>query len=455
MITSSVFRAYDIRGIVDIDFDETWVHRLGQAIGTYLLEKGITSMVLGMDCRHSSPAYHEALTQGALSTGLDVISVGAVPTPVLYYAVVHLQKQGGVMITASHNPSEYNGFKIWAGTTTIHGDEILRIRTLFEEGTFPVGCGVASCFDILSIYMDDVVSKCSLGRPMRVVIDGGNGMGGLICTEILQRMGVSVDPLYCEPDGDFPNHHPDPVILANMQDCIARVKEIGADMGVGLDGDADRLGVIDASGRLLFGDELVSLYARELLERKPGSTIIADVKCSKRLFDDIAQHGGNPMMWTTGHSIMKARMHEIDAPLAGEMSGHMFFQDDWYGFDDAIYGTARLIALLSKLDTDLVNLPGWPCAHTTPEINIPCPDAIKFEVVKKAQAYFRERYETIEIDGARVHFKHGWGLIRASNTQPVLVTRFEADSEEHLQEIRDCMEKPLMVWLCELTDARI
>lgn len=440
MEAGTVFRAYDVRGVVDVDFNEEWVTHLGKSCGTYLAGRGIHSAVVGYDCRHSSPAYHEALTQGLLSTGVDVISVGMVPTPGLYFAVKHLNKQGGIMITASHNPPEYNGFKVWAGDSTIHGAEIQKIRRIFEEGAFATGQGTASRHDILPAYKEAILSRVKLERPVKVVLDGGNGMGGEICAEVLTNMGATVIPIFCDPDGDFPNHHPDPVVAANMQALMARVKAEGADLGIGLDGDADRLGIIDPSGRLLFGDEVLSLYARELLTRKPGSTVIADVKCSSRLFDDIKAHGGNPMMWTTGHSIIKAKMREVGAPLAGEMSGHMFFADNWFGFDDAIYGSARFVALFSGQDKPMTELPGWPTSFSTAEINIPCPDDRKFDIVEQLKAHFRERYETIELDGARVNFPHGWGLVRASNTQPVLVTRFEADSQEALDGIRAEME---------------
>ncbi len=453
MSKASVFRLYDIRGLVDIDFDEAWVYRLGLAVGTFYVQKGIRSMVLGYDCRASSPAYHEALTKGLLETGVDVVSIGMVPSPVLYYAVLCLEKQGGVMITASHNPSPYNGFKIWAGEGTLHGDQIQEIREIMEKGDFASGHGMASTFDVLPSYKEDVVGRFRLKSPMRVVVDGGNGMGGDLCADILEAMGAEVDRLYCEPNGLFPNHHPDPVVLANMQDCIARVMEIGADMGLGLDGDGDRLGLVDAKGRLLFGDELLAIYAEELLQRKPKSIVIGDVKCSSCLFDFVNARGGIGLMWMTGHSLIKAKMRELDAPLAGEMSGHIFFRDNWYGFDDAIYSAARMVALLSDLaekGEKLENLPDWPKMYTTPEISLACSEETKFLVVKKAQEHFKKLYECSTIDGVRAQFPQGWGLIRASNTQAAIVTRYEAASEEALQAIRDCMEKPLLAWIEEM-----
>lgn len=449
MKAGNVFRAYDIRGIVDRDFDEAWVRELGKACGAYFAGLRIEDVVVGHDCRHSSPAYHEALTEGLLASGRNVLSIGEVPTPAFYYAVKTLGRRGGVMITASHNPADYNGFKIWAGESTIHNEEIQKIRAIFEAGNFVSGRGVASRHNILPDYTADIISRFAPIRPVKVVADGGNGMGGPSCVEVLRALGADVVPLYCEPDGNFPNHHPDPVVETNMEALKARVREENASFGIGLDGDADRIGVVDETGRLLFGDELLSLYARELLARKPGSVVIGDVKCSSRLFDDIREHGGKPMMWTTGHSIIKARMRETGAPLAGEMSGHMFFADGWHGFDDAIYGAARLTALFAAQDLPMSRLPGWPPAFATPEVNLPCPDDVKFAVVEKAKAHFRSRHETIEIDGARVVFPHGWGLVRASNTQPVLVTRFEADSPEALDAIRREMEEPLRRWIAE------
>ena len=449
MKAGNVFRAYDIRGIVDRDFDEAWVRELGKACGAYFAGLRIEDVVVGHDCRHSSPAYHEALTEGLLASGRNVLSIGEVPTPAFYYAVKTLGRRGGVMITASHNPADYNGFKIWAGEPTTQKEKTQKARAFLGGGIFAAGGGVASRHNILPDYTADIISRFAPIRPVKVVADGGNGMGGPSCVEVLRALGADVVPLYCEPDGNFPNHHPDPVVETNMEALKARVREENAAFGIGLDGDADRIGVVDETGRLLFGDELLSLYARELLARKPGSVVIGDVKCSSRLFDDIREHGGKPMMWTTGHSIIKARMRETGAPLAGEMSGHMFFADGWHGFDDAIYGAARLTALFAAQDLPMSRLPGWPPAFATPEVNLPCPDDVKFAVVEKAKAHFRSRHETIEIDGARVVFPHGWGLVRASNTQPVLVTRFEADSPEALDAIRREMEDPLRRWIAE------
>lgn len=445
----SVFRAYDIRGIVDRDFDEPWVERLGQACGQYFLSRGVRSAVIGMDCRESSSIYNRALTKGIISTGVDVINIGEVGTPVLYFAVVHLKTNGGIMITASHNPPEYNGFKVWAGATTLHTEEIQDIRKMMEAGDFPKGNGKVTQHDVKPAYIAAALENCKLQRPLKVVVDGGNGVGSDLAAEILSRMGVDVICQFCDPDPTFPNHHPDPSVEENMLLLRKRVLEEKADFGVGLDGDADRMAVMDENGRILFGDELLALFARELLARKPGSTVMGEVKCSHLMYKDIADHGGQPFMWITGHSIIKAKMKELGAALAGEVSGHMFFNDGWFGFDDAIYGAARFAGIFSAQDKPLSALPGWPKTAKTPEIHVKCPDAIKFDVVKKAQDFFRNKFDTTEIDGVRITFPDGWGLIRASNTQPVLVLRFEAETEERLKEIQALMETPLKEWIEE------
>ena len=428
------------------------VRRATQGLANYIakVDKKSQGVAIAYDSRHMSPEFAQEAALCLAANGIKAYIFETLrPTPELSFAVRHLGCVAGINVTASHNPPEYNGFKVWAGQSTIHGEEIQKIKAIFEEGAFAEGTGTASRIDIIPTYKQDILSRFKLARPVKVVLDGGNGAGGEICADILTKLGATVIPMFCEPDGDFPNHHPDPVVEANMQALMARVKEEKADLGIGLDGDADRLGIVDPDGRLLFGDEVLSLYARELLTRKPGSTVIADVKCSSRLFNDIKAHGGTPMMWTTGHSIIKAKMQEVGAPLAGEMSGHMFFADNWYGFDDAIYGSARFVALFSAQDKPMTELPGWPASFATREINIPCPDNAKFAVVEKVKAHFRALYDTIELDGARVNFPHGWGLVRASNTQPVLVTRFEADSAEALAAIREEMETPLKKWIEE------
>jgi phosphomannomutase/phosphoglucomutase len=449
----SIFRAYDIRGVAGEDFDPAWVERLGRACAVALRERRLDSVVIGRDCRHSSPEYHDALARGLLASGISVISLGLAPTPLLYFAVRHLGRKAGIMITASHNPAEYNGFKIWMGASTIYGEELQALRLFMEQGAFVDGHGVFSEHDISPAYEEAVRARIRLERPITVVVDGGNGTGGPICCRVLQSLGAKVIPLFCEPDGDFPNHHPDPVVADNMRELIRRVRAENADCGIGLDGDADRIGVTDRNGRLLFGDELVGIYAGELLRRRPGSVVIGDVKCSQRLFDAVAAQGGKPIMSQTGHSLIKARMQETGAQLAGEMSGHMFFADGWFGFDDGIYSAARLLGLLSASQKPLEDEPGWPPAFATPEINLPCPDAISAAIVRRAQEHFAAGHEVNTLDGARVNFGDGWGLVRASNTQPVLVTRFEAATPERLQAIQNMMLGPLREWIAEATDS--
>ncbi len=448
-ISSHVFRAYDIRGLVDVDFDPEWVFCLGRACGTLFQERGNSLCVVGRDCRASSPGYRDALVRGLMETGMQVLDVGMVPTPLLYFGVKHLGAKAGVMITASHNPAEYNGFKVWCGESTLYSEGITALRELMEKGNFASGKGACEMRDIVPAYYDDVTSRVRLSRPLKVVVDGGNGAGGEYCVELLRRLGATVTPLFCEPDGAFPNHHPDPVVEENMTTLQAKVREVGADVGIGLDGDADRIGAVDETGRLFYGDELLALFGREVASRKPGAVVLGDVKCSHRLFRDIDEHGGKGEMSATGHSLMKARMREVGAELGGEMSGHMFFADRWYGFDDALYAAARLLEIVASSDRPFSTLLGWPHSFVTPEIHMPCPEEAKFAVVQKAKEYFRGRMPMLEIDGVRLTFPDGWALVRASNTQPVLVLRFEAESAARLAEIRDVLEKPLAGWVAE------
>lgn len=450
-INRSIFRAYDIRGVEDEDFDLEWVRVLARACGTYFLKNGWSRALLGHDCRASSPGYQAAMAEGLAETGLDVVCLGRVSSPVFYFAAKHLDFQAGVMITASHNPSEFNGFKVWGGQSTIYGDEVQAIFEIMRAGEFPSGSGIISHHDIIPAYKEDLLSRCTLSRPLKVVVDGGNGAAGDFTADILEAAGAEVTRLYCEPDGSFPNHHPDPVVEANVEDLKARVVEIGADVGIGLDGDGDRIGAVDETGRLVLGDQLLAVYARDLLEHEPGASVVADVKCSHLLFKDIADHGGNPEMYITGHSVMKGRMIEIDAALGGELSGHMFFFHGYHGFDDATYGGLKLVEILSRSHKPLSRqLEDWPTTYNTPEIRLDCPEAIKFEVVARAQAHFKERFRVIDMDGARVEFGDGWGLVRASNTQGALVMRFEAESEARLAEIREIMETPILAWIGEL-----
>ncbi|ADU61216.1 MAG: phosphomannomutase/phosphoglucomutase [Pseudodesulfovibrio sp.] len=450
-INRQIFRAYDIRGIVDQDFDAQWVREFGRACGAFFARRGATRALLGHDCRASSPAYQQAMAQGLTATGLDVVYLDQVSTPVFYFAARHLGFDAGVMITASHNPSEYNGFKVWSGRSTIHGQDVLDIHDLMVAGEYPVGAGLTSCHDILPTYRQDLLSRVTLARPLKVVVDGGNGAAGDLTADILEAAGAEVIRLYCEPDGSFPNHHPDPVVEANMEDLKATVVAMGADFGVGLDGDGDRIGAVDETGRLMYGDQLLAIYARDLLRDLPGAGVVADVKCSPLLFRDVEAHGGKAEMCVTGHSIVKDRMIETGAAIGGEMSGHMFFFHGYHGFDDATFGALKLAGIVSRADRPLsAFLADWPTVYNTPEIRMDCAETIKFEVVARAQAYFKARYSVIDMDGARVEFGDGWGLVRASNTQGALVLRFEAESQARLDEIRQIMETPIRGWIKEL-----
>ncbi len=451
-ISREIFRAYDIRGVVDRDFDSEWVEALGRACGTFFVRHGWSRALIGCDCRASSPEYVERLCKGINDTGVDVVVLGLVSTPVFYYAAKHLGFRAGIMVTASHNPPDQNGFKIWGGESTIYGQDIVAVYDLMISGDFARGTGLTSWHDIRPSYAEDLLSRVHLERQVKVVVDGGNGTSGELTADILRRAGAEVTCLYCEPDGSFPNHHPDPVVEEYAGDLKDKVLEVGADVGIGLDGDGDRIGAVDERGRLLFGDQLLAIYARELLAEAPGATVLGDVKCSHLLFRDIAEHGGNPVMCATGHSLVKARMKETGAGLGGEMSGHMFFGHNYYGFDDATFGALRLVEILSRSPLPLSRyLDNWPTVFNTPEIRMECPEDIKFEVVRRAQEYFAKQHEVIDIDGVRVVFSDGWGLLRASNTQAVLVLRFEAESGERLAEIRQVIERPLMRWIGELS----
>jgi len=446
-VNPRVFREYDIRGVADKDFPDDFVTDLGRAIGTALGDDGARTITLGRDCRLSSPRIHAALRAGLLSTGIDIIDVGILHSPGLYFSVFHLKTDGGVMVTASHNPSEDNGFKIVQGRSTIHGAAIQRLRTIIEQRRFRVGerAGTVRDHAILPDYIDTVAANVSLGgRRFKVVVDGGNGTGGLSILPILEKLGVEHEALFCEPDGRFPNHHPDPTVPENLAALRERVLATGAELGIALDGDADRVGAVDGQGRIIWGDQLVMLFAKEILSRKPGATFVSEVKCSQALYDEIGRMGGRAVMWKVGHSLIKVKMKEEEAALAGEMSGHMFFADRWYGFDDAVYAGVRLVELLTQSPHTLAQLyDTLPVLHNTPEIRMSCPDDIKFEVVTRAVAAFRAGYPVVDIDGARVTFPGGWGLVRASNTGPVLVLRFEADSPERLGEIQTLVETRL------------
>ncbi len=439
-----VFREYDVRGVVGSDLNDEFVRELGKAIGTYAGNRGVKSMTLGRDCRLSSEGYRSALMEGLMSTGIGVTDIGLCATPILYYSIRNLGTDGGVMITGSHNPPEFNGFKICVGPDTIYGDQIQELRAIMETGKYRSGNGEKREKDVSGSYRDHIFENVKVKKGLKVVIDAGNGVGGLFALPLLERYGCRVTCIYCDVDGRFPNHFPDPTVPENLAEVISSVKAGAADCGIAFDGDADRIGVVTDAGEILWGDELLLLFSRFILKENPGAAVIGEVKCSNRLFDDIAGHGGRPIMWKAGHSLIKGKMKEEKALLAGEMSGHLFFADRYYGYDDAIYAAMRLLEILSSSGEKLSSLlADVPRVFNTPEIRVDCPDSIKFKVVDALKDHFRAKMDIIDIDGVRIPFRDGWGLIRASNTQPVLVLRFEAQSEGRLNEIRSLIEGAL------------
>jgi len=439
-----MFREYDIRGIAGKDMTEDDVILIGKGVGTYLLKHGSSKITVGRDCRRTSDLYSEKVIEGLLSTGCDVIDIGVCPTPVLYFSISHLKQEGAVMVTASHNPPEYNGFKLSINTDSIHGEELQKILFIINEKAFVQGKGILSTADVVTPYKKFVENNINIPNPLRIGVDAGNGTAGVVAVPIMKKLNCEVHDIYCDMDGTFPNHEADPTVAKNMKDLIALVKEKSLDLGIGYDGDGDRMGVVDEKGNLVFGDQLMIIFAREILSRKPGATFISEVKCSQTMYDDIEKHGGKAIMWKTGHSLIKKKMKEVNAEMAGEMSGHMFFADRYLGFDDATYASCRLLEILSHTGKKMSELlSDIPKTYTTPEIRVECADDIKFDVVKKITDFFRKHYKVIDIDGARVLFDDGWGLVRASNTQPALVLRFEAVSEKRLNEIKNLVESTL------------
>ena len=443
-MTPDIFREYDIRGITGTQITEEDVLNIGKGIGTFLAKNNCFALTVGRDCRITSDRYSELLTKGLLSTGCHVTDIGVCPTPVQYFSIRHLNKQGGVMVTASHNPPEYNGFKICQNLDSVHGDQIQEIRKIIEKKEFAQGNGLRDEADVITPYKKYIIENISIKNPMKVGIDAGNGTAGVVTIPILKALNCEVHDIYCDMDGNFPNHEADPTVLKNMTDLIKLVKDNKLDIGIGFDGDGDRIGVVDEKGNLIYGDQLMIIFSREILSRKPGATFISEVKCSKTMYDDIKAHGGNAIMWKTGHSLIKKKMKEEKAELAGEMSGHMFFADRYFGYDDATYASCRLLEILSDTGKTISELlSDVPKTYNTPEIRVDCPDNIKFSVVAKLTEIFRKDYDVIDIDGARIVFEDGWGLVRASNTQPALVLRFEALSEKRLDEIRQIVESTL------------
>ena len=436
MINPNIFREYDIRGIAETDLTDETAQAIGKAFGTHLLREGKKIITIGRDIRHTSPRLRNALVQGLTSTGMNVLDIGVVPTPAQYFANLHYKTGGGLMITGSHNPIEYNGFKMTKGTDAVYGEEILVLKRLIEAGDFESGEGTVTEKDVLPDYFNALKERISIKRKLKIVIDAGNGTGGLVAPALFEALGCEVTCLYCEPDGSFPNHLPDPTVPKYVKDLQAKVLEEKADVGLGFDGDSDRVGVIDDQGRMIYADKLLALFARDTLTRYPGAEIVFDVKCSQALPEVIRDSGGKPVMWKTGHSLLKAKMKELGSPLAGEMSGHMFFADGYFGYDDGFFAAGRLLQILSASDQTLTQLhDSVPAFASTPEIRIECADEAKFQIVDELVKYFKEGHEVIDVDGARVLFGDGWGLVRASNTQPALVLRFEAKTDARLREI--------------------
>jgi len=436
-----VFREYDIRGVVGSDLTDKFVQGLGRAVSTYWLGHGVRKVCLGMDARLSSPGFKEILKESITNSGIDVIDIGMVPTPVMYFSLFRLDLDGGIAVTGSHNPPDNNGFKIALNKTTIFGPEIQKIRVIMEQEEFvdngSFAKGGMSERNIMDEYVDDILSRIErCPKRLKVVIDPGNGVGGAPAKAVYEGLGMDVSGICMEPDGHFPNHHPDPTTKEGIAMLRQEVLAKGADLGIGLDGDADRIGVIDSKGGNIYGDQITAILAGAILKKKKGAKIIGEVKCSNVLFDEVKRAGGIPIMGKVGHSLMKARLMEEGAALAGEMSGHIFFLDRWYGFDDAIYAGARLLEILSAEPNPQSVFDNLPKMANTPEIRITCPDEIKFKVVEEFARYAKDRYEDcIDIDGIRFEEGNTWGLVRPSNTQPVIVLRFEAKDRVALDDI--------------------
>lgn len=443
MLKPTIFREYDIRGIADLEMLSPDVVNLGRAIGTYMRRYSGPKVSLGRDVRLSGTRLHAALLEGLLDSGCEVTDIGVVPTPVLYYSVHHHHADAGVMITGSHNPSEYNGFKMMTSTKSVFGEAIQEIQQILVKQDFLTGEGSVKHADAVTPYVDEVAAQFSkLSRRVKVVIDAGNGTGGPVMQRILDQINVDATPLFFEPDGRFPNHHPDPTVLENLEHLAQAVREQKAELGIAFDGDTDRIGAVDEHGHVVYGDFLLLIYAREILTRKPGSTFIGEVKCSQVMYDELEKLGGRPIMYKTGHSLIKTKMKAEHAELAGEMSGHMFFADRYYGFDDAMYAACRLLEIVADSGKPLsAQVAGLPKTVSTPELRVDCPDEEKFDVVARLALRYKATHNVVDVDGVRVLFDQGWGLVRASNTQPVLVMRFEATDDVALNAYRQEMEQ--------------
>ena len=443
-LSRNIFREYDIRGIAGRDLTEEAATAIAGAYAAFMSERGVRgALSVGRDNRPSGEGLHRALVGSLLASGIDVVDIGVVPTPVAYWSQHKLDVVGGIQITGSHNPPEYNGFKLGLETKPVYGADIQHIYELTNKGIYPKGKGKLRTEPVIDRYIDDMVARVGkLERPVKAVLDCGNGAGALVAPKLFARLGISPRCLFCESDGTFPNHHPDPTVPKNVEDLIAAVKKDGAEIGIAFDGDADRIGVIDDAGEIIWGDYLLIVYARDALARTgKGQSIVFDVKASQALPEAVEKAGGKPVMWKTGHSLIEEKMHETHAPVGGEMSGHMFFSEGFYGFDDALYGAARLLQIVARSGKTVRQLlSDVPRFVSTPEIRVDCPDEKKFEIVREAQSFFSAKYDVITVDGVRVLFGDGWGLIRASNTQPVLVMRFEARTREQLDRIQSEMQ---------------
>jgi phosphomannomutase/phosphoglucomutase len=471
MINPEIFREYDIRGIADRDLTPAVIESLGLAFAQYLKQKGISAITVGFDARISSPRLCENIVQGLAQGGMDVTIIGLCPTPALYFSLYHLSPGAGVMITGSHNPPEFNGFKLCVNRETIYGEEIQKLKRIMTNGIAKTGeepFGSVARYPILPAYIGHLKNlfKNNGELRLRIVLDAGNGTAGLAAPEAVRAMGCDVIELFSEPDGLFPNHHPDPTIPGNLTVLRETVLAHEADAGIAFDGDSDRIGVIDEKGNILWGDQLMIIFSRDILGERPGSTFVSEVKCSQIMYDDIRSHGGTAVMWKTGHSLIKAKMKEVHAAMAGEMSGHLFFADRYFGFDDAIYAACRIVEIIKKLkakqgSTSSLSrmLADLPKSFNTPEIRFDCPESIKFKVVEKAKELFsqgeglsQKPREVITVDGIRAIFENGWGLIRASNTQPVLVMRFEATDPATLESIKKIMEQTVAEIIARFTE---
>ena len=438
-----IFREYDVRGVADRDLTDELALDLGRSFGTFLKRRNQKRIIVGRDCRLSSPRLHKALTRGLLETGLSLVDIGVGPTPMMYFAVFHLDTDGGVQITGSHNPPEDNGFKMMQGKVSLFGADIQTLLGMIKQRDFDLpGGGTVEEHDPLVAYSGFVKGNIRLARKdLRIAIDAGNGAGGPTAVAALRAVGLDPIELLCEMDGHFPVHHPDPSMPENLELLRRTVLDNGLALGIAYDGDADRIGVIDARGDTIWGDKLMILFARAILARHPGAAIISEVKCSQSMYDDIAARGGRPIMWRTGHSLIKKKMKEEHALLAGEMSGHMFFADRFFGYDDAVYASLRLLEIVASSDVPLHELlADVPVTHSTPELRVDCPDEVKFGLVERVLEHYRRTHRVIDVDGARIQFDNGWGLVRASNTQPVLVLRFEASTADELASIRHEVE---------------